>query len=73
MLELQGYLWRKRKVLTKLGVALSLCVACLLIVLPRTDAQGAQTMAQIHDLTGLFAPQLVSSQHFATLYPVTHS
>ena len=73
MIELQGYVWRKRKVLTRLGAALALCVACLLVVLPRADAHDPVVVAKADKISMLFSPEPVSSKHFAVLYPVTHS
>jgi hypothetical protein len=73
MYEPQSFVWRKWKLATRLGVVLALCVAGLLIMLPKADANSPRATADAGRVSALFSPEPVSSRHFATLYPVTHS
>ncbi|MBN9346718.1 MAG: hypothetical protein J0I48_11050 [Devosia sp.] len=71
MYELQIFLQRRRKMLTRVAALLILGIGGMLAVLPRADAHG--TLATTPDPKSfLLSPESLASARFATFYPLTH-
>ena len=71
MYEMQIFLQRKRKMLTRVGALLALGIGGMLAVLPRADAHGT-IAANADPKSFLLSPQPMSDAQFSTLYAITH-
>lgn len=72
MLELQIFLQRRRKMLTRLTALLAIGIGGMLAILPRADAQAGVVVTASNPRSLLLSPAPVSSEQFSTLYELTH-
>jgi hypothetical protein len=71
MNDLQIFLKRRRKMLTRLGALLALGLGGMLAVLPRADAHGA--IAGSGDPKSiLLSPEPLSGERFSVFYALVH-
>lgn len=71
MYELQIFVQRRRKMLTRIGALLVLGIGGMLAVLPRADAHGT-VAASTDPRAFLLSPEPVSGPRFAVFTSLTH-
>ena len=72
MYELQIFLQRRRKMLTRLGALLALGLGGMLAVLPRADAHGTMPASNSDPRSFLLSPEPMSGEQFSAFYAITH-
>lgn len=70
MNDLQIFLQRRRKMLTRLGALLALGLGGMLAVLPRADAHGPVVNSDPKSF--LLSPERMSGERFAVFYVIAH-
>ena len=71
MFDLQIFVQRRRKMLTRLSVLLVLGIGGMLAVLPRADAHGG--VATVSDPKSLMlSPEPMSGERFSAFYELMH-
>ena len=69
MFELQIFLQRRRKLILRVAALLAVCVAGLLVVLPRANANDDGALAQSSGVSSiLLSPARISGGQFSILY-----
>jgi hypothetical protein len=71
MYDLQIFLQRRRKMLTRLGAILALGLGGMLAVLPRADAHG-QVVSSGDPKSFLLSPEPMSGERFSAFYVLMH-
>lgn len=71
MNDLQIFLQRRRKMLTRLGALLALGLGGMLAVLPRADAHGPVVNSG-DPQSFLLSPERMSGERFAVFYVIAH-
>ena len=71
MYELQIFLQRRRKMLTRIGALLVLGIGGMLAVLPRADAHGT-IAANTDPKSFLLSPEPMSGERFSGFYAIVH-
>jgi hypothetical protein len=71
MYDLQIFLQRRRKMLTRLGALLALGLGGMLAVLPRADAHGPVAESD-RPRSFLLSPERLSGERFSAFYVIAH-
>jgi hypothetical protein len=72
MFELQIFVQRRRKMLTRLGALLALGLGGFLAVLPRADAHDPRVHVADASRSFLLSPEPMSGERFAAFYALAH-